>query len=295
MIFIGLLFFYTSMNTIRQYMAISVILLGFKFVKNKKIIPYLITILIAYLFHSSALVGLLIYPIYNTKYTHLRVIIIFAIAIVANVFVSDIINYIYNLLGRINYYDSRVGQENIANMIYMIIYFIMFLFSLFEIKKNKEDYSKKSFYLYVFVMSSAFSLIAMNMNVLARVTTYFNVFSIICLPNIIEDNIKKINAGNISSIEPTSPEPTGLTKEELVKDEMVGKYVDYKSAGKHYIVSGKYSESKRLRIVSITSRLPSSHSPSASAIVIKAINSISFLLIFAFLFSETSSGNSSLW
>jgi len=193
MIFIGLLFFYTSMNTIRQYMAISVILLGFKFVKNKKIIPYLITILIAYLFHSSALVGLLIYPIYNTKYTHLRVIIIFAIAIVANVFVSDIINYIYNLLGRINYYDSRVGQENIANMIYMIIYFIMFLFSLFEIKKNKEDYSKKSFYLYVFVMSSAFSLIAMNMNVLARVTTYFNVFSIICLPNIIEDNIKKIN------------------------------------------------------------------------------------------------------
>jgi len=55
------------------------------------------------------------------------------------------------------------------------------------------------------------------------------------------DNIKKINAGNISSIEPTSPEPTGLTKEELVKDEMVGKYVDYKSQGTNYIVEGAYS------------------------------------------------------
>jgi len=193
LIFIGLLFFYTSMNTIRQFMALSVILLGFKFVKNKKIIPFLITILIAYLFHSSALVGLLLYPMYNMKYTHTRVLIIFAIAIVANVFVSDLINYIYQMIGRINYYDSRVGQENIANLIYMIIYLVMFLFSLFEIKKNKSDYSKKGFNLYVFVISSAISLIAMNMNILARVTTYFNVFSIICLPNIIEDNIKKIN------------------------------------------------------------------------------------------------------
>ena len=193
--FIGLLFFYTSMNTIRQYMAISVLLLGFTFVKNKKLLPYLITVIIAYLFHSSALVGILIYPMYNMKYTHTRMFIIFAIALVSNIYVSELINSIYNILGRVNYYDYRVGQENIANLIYTIIYFLMYLFSLYEIRRNKSDKVSNSFYLYSFVMSSAFSLIAMNLNVLARAATYFNVFSIICLPNVIADNIK--NKDNI--------------------------------------------------------------------------------------------------
>ena len=191
--FICLLFFYGSMNTIRQYIAISILLFGFKFVKDKKIIPYFIIVVIAYLFHSSALIGILIYPMYNMKYSHYRVLTIFAVAVLANIFVSNLINSIYNLIGRVNYYDYRVGQENIANLIYMLVYLAMYLFGLFEIRKNKSTNEKNSFYLYTFVLSSAFSLIAMNMNVLARATTYFNIFSIVCLPNIIVENVKNRN------------------------------------------------------------------------------------------------------
>ena len=59
-------------------------------------------------------------------------------------------------------------------------------------KKHPKEYKESgnnNFYLYTFIMSSAFSIIAMKMNVLARVTLYFNVFSIICLPNVIQENI----------------------------------------------------------------------------------------------------------
>lgn len=187
--FICLLFIYGAMNTIRQYIAMSIILLGFSFVKKKKILPYIITVIIAYLFHSSALVGIIIYPMYNMKYSHTRVILIFATALLANIFVSGLINNIYNIIGRTNYYSYRVGQENIANLIYMIVYFAMYIFSLFEMKKSKKTNMHSGFYLYTFVMSSAFSLIAMNLNVLARATTYFNIFSIVCLPNVISENI----------------------------------------------------------------------------------------------------------
>lgn len=187
--FIGLLIFYGTMNTIRQYIAISIILLGFDFVKNKKLLPYLLVVLTAYMFHSSALVGLIIYPLYHLKYSPFRVFLIFMVAFISNIFVSDLINYIYGIIGRVNYYSSRVGQENIANLIYMFLYFVMYLFSIFEMKKSKLKNEHNNFYLYIFIMSSAFSLVAMNMNVLSRATLYFNIFSIICLPNVISENI----------------------------------------------------------------------------------------------------------
>ena len=191
LIFIGLLFFYSTMNTIRQYLAISIIIFGYNFIKNKKILPYMICVVLATLMHSSALVGILIYPLYNMKYNRFRVIIIFLIAIVSNIFISDLINNIYTILNRTNYYEYRIGKENISNLIHMILYLIIYLFSLYLTKKNKiNNEGHNSFYLYIFIMTSAFSLIAMNLNVLSRATTYFNIFSIICIPNVIEENIK---------------------------------------------------------------------------------------------------------
>lgn len=192
--FIGVLLFYGAMNTIRQYIAISIILLGFKFVKEKKLLPYMLMVVLAYLFHSTALIGIFIYLIYNAKYKHTRVILIFIVAIIANIFILDLINIICGIIGRPNYYVHRVGLKNIANLIYVFMYLCLYLLSILLMKKNKlKDYKQNgnnNFYLYTFVMSSAFSIIAMRMNVLARITLYFNVFSIICLPNVIMENIK---------------------------------------------------------------------------------------------------------
>ena len=189
--FICLLFFYGAMNTLRQYMAMSIVLLGFSFVKSKKLIPYVFTVIIASLFHSTALVGFLLYPLYNIKYTNFRIIIIFIAAFLTNRYVLLITNTIYKMMGKTNYYVNRVGMENIANLILMAVYLTIFLFSLYEVKKYKTNKKENDFYLYIFIMASAASLVAANMNVLSRITDYFACFSIICLPNIIEDNIKR--------------------------------------------------------------------------------------------------------
>ena len=191
--FICLLIFYSTMNTIRQYIAMSIILLGFDFVKEKKIIPYIMIVVVACLFHTSAFIGFLIYTAFNMKYSRFRVTIIFVIAILSNIFISGLVNHIYELLDRTNYYNNRIGQENISNLIHVFIFLFMYMFSLFEIKKNKSNNEKNGFYLYIFVLASAFSLIAMKMNVLSRTTTYFNIFTIVCLPNIIAENIDNKN------------------------------------------------------------------------------------------------------
>ncbi|MBR2743991.1 MAG: EpsG family protein [Clostridia bacterium] len=190
LMFICLLFFYSAMNTIRQYLAISIILLGFDFVKRKRFIPYVITIVIAVLFHTSAFVGILIYPLYNMKYSKLRVIGIFVVAILVNIFISDVVNQVYDLFNRTNYYSNRIGQENISNLIHIFVFLSMYIFSILLVKKSQNKNEKNDFYFYIFVVAAACSLIAMKMNVLSRISAYFSIFTIICLPNIITDNLK---------------------------------------------------------------------------------------------------------
>jgi len=55
------LFFTISFNIVRQMIAVSIIFWGFKFIFQKKMMEYIIVVLIAILFHSSAIVALPVY------------------------------------------------------------------------------------------------------------------------------------------------------------------------------------------------------------------------------------------
>jgi hypothetical protein len=57
------LFFFASLSGMRQSLAAVIILYSFHFAKNKKFLYFLISIIIASLIHSSALVGFLILPL----------------------------------------------------------------------------------------------------------------------------------------------------------------------------------------------------------------------------------------
>jgi hypothetical protein len=52
----------------RQGMAVAIIFYGFKYIKKKKLIIYIITCIIAFNCHKSAVIGLLLYPLYYINY-----------------------------------------------------------------------------------------------------------------------------------------------------------------------------------------------------------------------------------
>ncbi len=60
-----LLFFSLSMNTLRQYMASALILWGFKFVREKKLINWLAVVIFAALFHVTSVAAVFIYFLYQ--------------------------------------------------------------------------------------------------------------------------------------------------------------------------------------------------------------------------------------
>lgn len=53
----------SMMNVIRQQLAACIFLFSLHYIENKKIIPYYLCILIAYLFHQSAIILVIVYPL----------------------------------------------------------------------------------------------------------------------------------------------------------------------------------------------------------------------------------------
>lgn len=190
--YIGLLFLYTSMTMMRQFTALSILLLGIKFAKEKKVIPFVLIVLFASLFHSSAYVALLYYPIYNIKYTKKKFLLIAVIGVIVSINIGTVFDYVLSIIGRVNYYSHRVGSDSISNFVYTIIYGFMFVFGLYEIRKNnktKKLDKNNNFYLMSLLFATIINMLGINMNIMSRVALYFDILAIISIPNLISDNV----------------------------------------------------------------------------------------------------------
>ena len=66
-IYLGLTCFLATFSALRQACAISICFLSYTFIKERRFFPFLFIVLLASLFHSSALICLLIYPFYSFR------------------------------------------------------------------------------------------------------------------------------------------------------------------------------------------------------------------------------------
>lgn len=189
LMYINLLFFYQSMTMMRQFLALSIVLLfSFKYVKEKNLVKFLISIIVASLFHSTALIAVFIYPIYYLNYNRKRVLIIIIASIFALLSLNQIYPLIASILNKETYYITMVGETKLANIISTLIYSIMYIFSLCIVKQDKRQ--KYGFYLYSLLFASTICFVSINMAVLSRVSQYYAILSIIALPNLINLNLK---------------------------------------------------------------------------------------------------------
>lgn len=108
----------SSFNGIRQWMAASIIFLGFKHVVDKQFLKYLIVVLIAFCFHQTAIIMIPFYFIVRMKGNDkFRFFIIFATIITAIFFrqiVGIIYKIVYSILGD-HKYTGYLNPDTIIN------------------------------------------------------------------------------------------------------------------------------------------------------------------------------------
>ena len=182
--------FLQSLSAIRQSMAIVVFIIAIYYATQKKIVPYILLIITATLVHKSAIILLPVYFIANenkVKKSHIITtvsIILFLLLSPDNL--TQIIERILEAFDDKNYTSYFVDSEqnSMRATLLSAVYLIYIILNIQKLKGKTLVYTK------LYLVAIIFAVLAYNFSMLTRVQMYFDVFSIVSLPGIIEHNYK---------------------------------------------------------------------------------------------------------
>ena len=210
-IFVLLRFMFAQMNVIRQTLAIGILFIAFYFLIKKKRIPCLISIIIASTFHITAIVFvlLLLVSVIKIRIDRKNVRSWIVISILAYFLGDIIINALFMAFPQFYHYNTSEYFEsnNLANFVSVLICFSFIALVLFynayphiNVTKSKNanscvtiasEYVLNKTLIFTMLFSLIIFCLACKASLLDRVASYFYIFSIIYVPNIIEKYAKK--------------------------------------------------------------------------------------------------------
>ena len=197
-----MVYYNDSLNALRQMPAMLLVLFSYRYVRMRKIISFVIVIVIATLFHITAIMGLLIYPLAvlsESKLKDIFNVVIFAL-MVASVF---LFSEVFNLLVRLNFlsaerYGHYLENEDTTGGRFVRIALFLFIFLIFTIKrkwltsKYKELQSSYMYMLFSAVLSML--LLIYSSAYIIRIAYYFDVFMVIYIPYMVKGVGIKVNS-----------------------------------------------------------------------------------------------------
>lgn len=213
-------FFFESMNGVRQYLAMSIMLLALPLVKENKYIKTIVLIILSYFIHNISIILGFIYVallIYNRVYPKSiilnksnNIIIVLSIVIGIILFHRFIYQRITFLLSLISdkyyaYVGSKYDYSDLQKtplLVSLSVYFYIYYAKIKILKKCKEkniEYEEKSYDDYFIIMQTcALIFVAMtSMNILfLRISYMFSIFEIFSIPYYYEKYYKQ-NKKNI--------------------------------------------------------------------------------------------------
>lgn len=176
--FISMGSYYLHFYVLRQALALSVFLAFFYLIGERKMIKYFIAIIIASLFHKTAIVLLLLYPLVNIPPSKHKRAIITIVAIIFILFSPQISNFLISDFYS-QYFDRFVVGAGIKLLMFygaMIIIYTLSKPRLHSVEK-KEIVSSSLFTVFI-------QLMTVQNNVFSRVATYTRDSFCILIPNL---------------------------------------------------------------------------------------------------------------
>lgn len=187
-LYIGCGFYMDSFNVMRQFLATSILFITFIFLEKDTKVRYLFWpfLIMAYFIHNSSLI---VAPLFFIRKIDLSktimgavVLLSFFIGFFVNNYVSDLFQSMVGLAGRFDTYLEYTADEQ-RNFITNFGMNLVFLVSLWlATVKTKQTIFFKAF----FVSMIVFNLVG-NMYYMTRLTFYYSIAQIICIPLIVAD------------------------------------------------------------------------------------------------------------
>ena len=183
-----LFYSFFSITGIRQTIATSFTLLGYEYIQNKKIIPFIILILIAAFIHKSVLIFLPFYFIANFKYSRWLLIG----STLAVPFIFPLARQFATILAALSASDTYMAyaESDYETSGAQVFFIFMFLIALVTIFKSKSIIHNKNINTVPIINGFSLALIFTPLTwvdpSLMRVVQYYSIFSLLLLPILID-------------------------------------------------------------------------------------------------------------
>lgn len=179
---------------IRQMIAISIGFLAYRFVRKKKILPYILSVVLAMTFHISAFMLFFMYPIYRVKVTKKWLWVIIPLLLALLVFNDLVFNALLVFLSRYTRFEAvEISATGAYTMVVLFSLFCVYSFLLPDEKSiDEETIGLRNFLLFsvVIQMFAPLHTLAMRMNY------YYIIFIPLLIPKIIKHS--KADLSNIA-------------------------------------------------------------------------------------------------
>ncbi len=184
-----------AMSGLRQTLALSILTFSFGFLQDKKFWKFLILVIAASLFHSTAIVFVIAYPIYNMKERKKNLLIVSLVAVFIALNSSSIMKFYIDMIGQEEIYGGYLDRDTTLTMAGFIIFFFVTVFCVIFLWNDKSAKYRRLCFLSIISLVFRF-LSATALAELFRISLYFSVFEPIMLAeaSACTDNAENENA-----------------------------------------------------------------------------------------------------
>ena len=124
-----------AMNGMRQAIAMSICLLSYEYAKQKKLISFLLVVLIAILFHKSALFFIIVYFVRNMKF-NFKSLLVLAVGIMLFFVYANRLAFLYDSMTGEDYFSTESFES--GGVITILVYLIAIALAFLSYKRLHE-------------------------------------------------------------------------------------------------------------------------------------------------------------
>lgn len=174
-VFMGTGYYFYAMNIMRQYLAISVMCFAYRYLERKEYIKWTVFLIIAFLFHQSALIWIPIYLFIRFTDTKLFYSISLFVAVFFRFGFSYILKFILRYVPYAHYFISRdslvkerISWANVAITGMVILAYFVFRKKMIKIRESNSERIK-----YVWIMFLSYLFLNVLGDSIIRLVLHF--------------------------------------------------------------------------------------------------------------------------
>lgn len=176
-------FFLFIDNPLRNFIAIGVFLCSLKYLRERKLIPYLTMTLLAVSFHVSAIIMLFFYYFGNKSYKSVNIVLFYIgvnIVLLSKSLIFSIVNFLFSSIPIIGakiagYADNNINAEGKLLSMGLFIHILVFIVVISGRKKIEAKENGKMIFMFS-VLSSILFRLGLTITVFGRFQLYIVIF-----------------------------------------------------------------------------------------------------------------------